>query len=262
MTSETFKRKDNYEIISNEKVAVSDIYEMVIDCGLVDAKPGQFVNVYVDGVLLPRPISIADYEEERGILHLIYRVVGDGTKIMANLKQNDKITLMIGLGNGFDLDANSKKPLVIGGGLGVAPLYYLTKELRKRNKDPKVILGFNSFSDQFIIHRYEILLNRYGDDYKSLEVANYEKNGLLVTDYMTLPRFSKCDYFYTCGPKPMLKAVCNISKTDGEVSMEERIACGIGQCKCCSIETNEGMKTICHDGPVLKKSLVRWCDHE
>jgi len=239
--------RGEYGILHNEPVN-NGIFQMIIQTGPLNIEPGQFVNVTIPGVFLPRPILVANYSQ--GLLSLIYRVVGEGTELMSGMKQGDNITIMTGLGNGFDLNAKTEKPLIIGGGLGVAPLHYLAVKLKEQGLDPTILLGFKSMEDAFYLSKFQ---NRLPET----EVA-LESEGKLVTDLLKELPPDSYDYFYTCGPKPMLKVINDIVLTDGEFSLEERMACGIGQCKCCSIQTNDGMKTLCHDGPVLKKGLVRW----
>jgi len=242
------KRIENAKIASNVKISVANIYCMTVVNVEDEIKPGQFVNVSVPGVLLPRPISVTDYKGNQ--LSLIYRVVGEGTENMTRLEKGETITLLTGLGNGFDLDVETKRPLVIGGGLGAAPLFYLTKELKKRCLKPKVLLGFKNDEESF----YRGQFRRITDD---LDIA-YDVEGKLVTDLLQDLSDEEYDYFYACGPKPMLESVNNIAVTQGEFSLESRMACGIGMCKCCSVETNDGMKTLCKDGPALKKGIIRW----
>lgn len=242
------RRIEDAKIVDNIKISATNIYRMTIANIKDDIVPGQFVNVTVPGVLLPRPISVADYKNDE--LSLIYRVVGSGTETMSQMNKGDKLTLLTGLGNGFDLNAQTNRPLVIGGGMGAAPLFYLIKGLKKKGKNPKVLLGFKNGEDEF----YRGQFKRITDN---IEVS-YDDDGELVTNLLENLDESDYDYFYACGPKPMLKAVSDISLTDGELSLESRMACGIGMCKCCSIETNDGMKTLCKDGPVLKKGTIRW----
>ncbi len=243
------RRIENARIADNIKISATNIYRLTI-AGVEDnILPGQFVNVSVPGVLLPRPISVTDYKANNE-LTLVYRVVGKGTEIMSQMNKGDVLTLLTGLGNGFNLEADTEKPLVIGGGMGAAPLFYLIKELKKRKKTPKVLLGFKNGEDEFLRGKFKKLL----DD---IHVA-YDDEGVLVTNLLEELNENDYDYFYACGPKPMLKAVSDASLTDGELSLESRMACGIGMCKCCSTETTDGMKTLCKDGPVLKKGTIRW----
>lgn len=245
------KKRDSFVIESNKLIA-KDVFEMVL-CGDTSAiqQPGEFVNVTVPGKFLSRPISVS-FSDERSVT-LIYKVVGEGTEILSQLKPNQELVLLTGLGHGFNVDVDTKKPLLIGGGMGVAPLYKLAFELKKRDKDATIITGFRSREDVIL---YEKLCELY-PTHVTLEDALH-LNEKRVTDLLQHLTLEDYDYFYACGPKPMLKAVCDMALTDGEVSLESRMACGIGQCKCCSIETNDGMKTLCKDGPVLQKGLVRW----
>lgn len=243
-------KRDSFKLLSNEMVA-NDVFEMKLigDTSAIKG-PGQFVNITVPGVFLPRPISVSDYDENS--LDILYKVVGKGTDIMSEMKPNEELTIMTGLGNGFDLNVPCEKPLLIGGGLGVAPLYKLAKELKKLGKHATIITGFKTEEDVIL---YEKLSEQF------LAYMALETNGKyrLVTDFFeSIPNFEEYDYFYACGPKPMLKAVCDNLDIDGEVSLESRMACGIGVCKCCSVETEDGMKTLCKDGPVLKRGQVRW----
>ncbi len=245
------KRIDEYSILSNERINENDVYEIILVGNSYGIKPGQFVQVRLPGKFLSRPFSIAYHTDDT--IHIVYRVVGSGTEAMSNLVEGEKLTLFTGLGNGFDLEVDTKNPLLIGGGTGVAPLYDLLCSLIDRGIDVKVLLGFRNENDSFYVSKFEELAPSYVS-YESNEKYRY------VTDY--IKEFHEegidYDYFYGCGPKPMLKAVNDVILSDGEVSLEARMACGFGQCKCCSIETNEGMKTVCKEGPVFKKTLVKW----
>ena len=243
-------KRDSFKIESNEMVA-NDVFEMKLmgDTSAIKA-PGQFVNISVPGVFLPRPISVSDYDENS--LDIFYKVVGKGTDIMSEMNPGENLTLLTGLGNGFDLNVPCRKPLLIGGGLGVAPLYKLAVELKKRGKDATIITGFKTEEDVILDQK----LNDLYFTYVALE--NNGKHRLVTDVFEHIPDMEQYDYFYACGPKPMLKAVCDSLDIDGEVSLEARMACGIGQCKCCSVETEDGMKTLCKDGPVLKRGIVRW----
>lgn len=252
------KRKEECKIIKNEPLNLNGVYEMSLKSNnSFDIKPGQFVNVRIPSKFLARPLSVSFINNQ--VMDLAYKVVGDGTKEMSCMKPGDKLEILTGLGNGYDLSVDTKRPLLIAGGTGAASIFYLAYELKMSGINPKVILGFKSEDDMFYINEF---INLLGDDV-TITLENkpnksdyaYFIKGNLVTDVLDKIDY---DYFYACGPKPMLKAVCEQSLTDGEVSLESRMACGIGQCKCCSIETNDGMKTLCNDGPVLKKGLVRW----
>jgi dihydroorotate dehydrogenase electron transfer subunit len=236
-----------FTLLSNEKIA-KNTYECVLSGDITDIKCGQFVNITIDGQYLRRPISVCD--AENGKLTLIYKVVGVGTEKMANMIPGTKLDLLTGLGNGYDVANAGDKPLLIGGGAGVPPMYKLCKELVGEGKKVSVILGFGSKDEVF-----------YEDEFKSLGAETYVTTvdgsyGIkgFVTDAMDIDY----TYFYTCGPEPMLKAVYNKSVTSGQFSFEERMGCGFGTCMGCSCKTKYGNKRICKDGPVLVKEEIIW----
>lgn len=239
-----------YKIISNENIA-KDIYKMVLD-GDTSAfsAPGQFLNIKLDGFYLRRPISVCDYDENS--ITIIYKVVGGGTEFMSTMKEGDCLDVLTGLGNGFDTSLSGNKPLVIGGGVGVPPMYDLCKKLISEGKKPTAILGFNSAEDAFYVDEFKALgaetIVTTADGSKGLK--GFVTNGMdKVEDY---------SYFYTCGPEPMLKAVYEKSATSGQLSFEERMGCGFGACMGCSCKTKYGSKRICKDGPILVKEEVIW----
>ncbi len=210
--------------------------------------PGQFVNIKLDGFFLRRPISVCDCED--GTLTIVYKVVGSGTEAMSTMKEGS-LDILTGLGNGYDLSVSGNKPLLIGGGVGVPPLYMLAKKLIEEGKDVSVILGFNTKSEVF-----------YEDEFKALGAkvlvttvdGSYGIKGF-VTNAMDGIDYT---YFYTCGPEPMLKAVYNTSVTEGQFSFEERMGCGFGACMGCSCKTITGYKRICKEGPVMRKEEILW----
>ena len=212
-------------------------------------KPGQFVNIKLDGLFLRRPISVNDVENDK--LTLIYKVVGKGTEQMSNMVCGETLDILTGLGNGYDISKSGNKPLLIGGGVGVPPLYMLAKKLISDKKDVSVILGFNTKDEIF-----------YEDEFKALGAkvyvttvdGSYGQKGFVTTPMDGLDY----TYTYTCGPEPMLKAVYKTSKTSGEYSFEERMGCGFGACMGCSCKTLYGNKRICKDGPVLVKEEIIW----
>ena len=210
---------------------------------------GQFVNIKLDGFFLRRPISVCDSED--GILTLIYKVVGKGTEYMSTLTVGEKLDILTGLGNGYDLTASGSKPLLVGGGVGVPPLYKLAKNLIKEGKDVTVILGFNTKSEIFWKEEFELA----GAKVIVATVDGSEGVRGFVTDAMKGLDYT---YFYSCGPEPMLKALYNASVTSGEMSFEERMGCGFGACMGCSCKTVTGNKRICKEGPVLKKEDIIW----
>ena len=210
---------------------------------------GQFVNIKIDGLYLRRPISVCDYDEKT--LTLIYKIVGEGTEKLIEMKAGEKLDVLVGLGNGYNLENSGNKPLLIGGGVGVPPLYNLCKKLRAEGKEVSVILGFNSKLEVFYKEEFEKLgASVFVTTVDGSEgIKGFVTNALDNIDYT---------YFYTCGPEPMLKAVYNATKTGGEFSFEERMGCGFGACMGCSCKTKYGNKRICKDGPVLLKEEIIW----
>ena len=237
-----------FEIVSNEALTDS-VYKMVLAGDTSDiTNCGQFVNIQLDGLYLRRPISVCDYDEKT--LTIVYKVVGKGTEAMAAMGAGVKLDILTGLGNGYDLTLAGDKPVLLGGGVGVPPMYNLAKKLRAMGKEVKVILGFNVKSEIF----YEEEFKALGCDVTVTTVdGSYGVKGF-VTD--ALPE--EYTDFYTCGPEPMLKAVYRASKTSGQMSFEERMGCGFGACMGCSCKTLTGYKRICKDGPVMKKEEILW----
>ena len=210
---------------------------------------GQFVNIRLDGFYLRRPISVCDVSGDR--LTLIFKVVGRGTEKMAEASVGEQFSLLIGLGNGYDTTLSGERPLLIGGGAGVPPMYMLCRELIKEGRTPTVILGFNSRDEVF----FEREFSRLGAKViVATADGSYGVRGF-VTDAMAGVDYS---YFYTCGPEPMLKAVYKATVTSGQMSFEERMGCGFGACMGCSCKTITGYKRICKEGPVMKKEEIIW----
>ena len=239
-----------FEIKENRPLT-KDIMEMVLAGDTSDiTRPGQFVNIKLDGLYLRRPISICDAEE--GKLTLIYKVVGKGTEQMRDMTEGT-LDILSSLGNGYDTSISGEKPLLIGGGVGVPPLYMLAKELRKEGKKVSVILGFNTKDEIFYEEEFKALGCKV---YVTTVDGSYGIKGF-VTEAM-----KEIDYthFFTCGPEPMLKAVWNASETSGQLSFEERMGCGFGACMGCSCKTLTGFKRICKDGPIMMKEEILWKD--
>ncbi len=237
-----------FEIVSNRKIA-DNTYETVLSGDISDiSAPGQFVNIKLDGFYLRRPISVCDAED--GKLTIIYKAVGEGTAYMASLSAGDKLLVLTGLGNGYDLSVSGDKPLLIGGGAGVPPMYMLAKQLIAQGKDVTVILGFGKESEVFYKEEFEALGARV---IVATADGSYGVKGF-VTD--ALP--DEYSYFYTCGPEPMLKALYDKTETSGQFSFEERMGCGFGACMGCTCKTKYGNKRICRDGPVLVKEEIIW----
>ena len=211
-------------------------------------RPGQFINILLNGLYLRRPISVCDCEGD--VVTIIYKVVGKGTKQMQKM-QSGTLDVLSGLGNGYDTSLSGDTPLLLGGGVGVPPLYLLAKELIASGKKVSVILGFNTKSEIFFAEEFKAL----GASVTVTTVDGSEGIKGFVTDAMKNMDYS---YFYTCGPEPMLKAIYNTSTTSGQLSFEERMGCGFGACMGCSCKTLYGNKRICKDGPVLVKEEIIW----
>ncbi len=243
-------KKGIFTVLTNEKLT-DNVYKMTLkgDTSAIE-RPGQFVNIQLDGLYLRRPISVCDYEE--GKLTVIYKVVGKGTKQMSTFTYGKELDVLSGLGNGYFTYFSGDKPLLIGGGVGVPPLYNLAKELLKEGKTPTVIIGFNTLSEVFYKEAFEKL---------GVKVFVATADGSMgikgfVTD--AIKEVGEYTYVYTCGPEPMLKAVYNATTTSGEYSFEERMGCGFGACMGCTCKTKYGNKRICKDGPVLVKEEIIW----
>lgn len=242
--------KQGFFKIEEQKKIAKDVFLMRLsgDTSAITAS-GQFVNIKLDGFFLRRPISVCDYDENS--LTIIYKVVGEGTDAMSKMSVGDTLDVLTGLGNGYDLSISGENPLLIGGGVGVPPMYNLCKKLICEGKKVTVILGFNGKDDVFAEKEF----NDLGAKVIVTTVdGSYGIKGF-VTDAMKALDYS---YFYTCGPEPMLKAVYNQSKTSGQFSFEERMGCGFGACMGCSCKTKYGNKRICKDGPVLVKEEIIW----
>ena len=236
------------KVIENEALN-SQVMEMTLEGDVSEIRAGQFVNIKIDGLYLRRPISVCEVNGNE--LTIIYKIVGKGTEVMSRLKQGAVLDVLTGLGNGYDLTSAGDKPLLIGGGVGVPPMYELCKQLIKQGKFVTVILGFNTKQEVF----YEKEFKALGATVMVTTVdGSYGLKGF-VTDAMKSVKYS---YFYTCGPEPMLKAVHKQSVSDGEMSFEERMGCGFGACMGCSCKTLTGNKRICKEGPVLKKGEILW----
>ncbi len=228
-----------------------NVYEMKLS-GIADAdiRPGQFVNVKAGNQFLRRPISVCDAEGDT--LTLVYRVNGEGTLAMSRLQPGESADVLLELGNGYDLSSAGQHPLLVGGGVGIPPLYYLAKELKKQGIRPSVILGFNTVSELF----YETAFRAVCDDVTVTTAdGSYGVKGF-VTD--ALPE--ECTHTYACGPLPMMKALYRALPVSGQFSLEERMGCGFGACMGCSVQTKTGNKRVCKEGPVFRKEDLLWED--
>ncbi len=229
----------------------ANVYRMRLEGkGLEEQKPGGFVNISLEGLFLRRPISV--YDSEPGSLTILYKVVGKGTARMAAMKHGETLDVLTGLGNGYDLSKAGDRPLLLGGGVGVPPLYLLAKHLIAAGKKVHAVLGFNTADEVFGEEEFKAL--GCGVTVTTADGSYGEKG--FVTD--ALPK--NYSYFYTCGPEPMLRAVYRATKKSGQFSFEERMGCGFGACMGCSCRTITGNKRICREGPVLEKEEILWDD--
>ena len=240
-----------FEIESNRPLT-EQVFEMRLrgDASAI-RRAGQFVNIAVEGLFLRRPISVCDFTDDS--LTLIYKVVGEGTARMAKMQAGERLDILTGLGNGFDADRTISKALLVGGGVGVPPLYRLTKDLVARGKEVTAVLGFNRadeifYADEFAAAGARVIIATADGSVgtKGFVTDAIRENGVVF------------DYFYACGPLPMLRALCDATAADGELSFEERMGCGFGACMGCSCKTHNGNKRICKEGPVLRKDEIIW----
>lgn len=241
-------KQSSFKIITNAPLNAK-IYKIVLSGDTSQIKrSGQFVNIRLDGKYLRRPISVSDYDETT--LTLIYKIAGSGTEQLSHMESGKNLDILTGLGNGYDIEKSGDRPLLIGGGVGVPPLYRLCRDLIAQGRKVQVILGFNTKDESFYIEEFKAL---------GAEVTVTTVDGTLgakgfVTD--VLPK--EYSYFYCCGPEPMLKAVYKGTGTSGQFSFEERMGCGFGACMGCSCKTITGFKRICKEGPVLEKEEILW----
>ena len=236
-----------FTIISNE--ALTDVvYKMVLE-GDTSAitNCGQFVDLRLPEKYLRRPISVCDYDETT--LTLIYKVVGSGTEIMAKLPEGTKLDVLTGLGNGYDTSLSGDAPVLVGGGVGVPPMFNLCKQLISQGKPPQVVLGFNTGAEIFLAEEFKAL----GADVHIATADGSCGTKGFVTDVIKNLNYT---YFYSCGPMPMFKAMENVMSTSGQYSFEERMGCGFGACMGCTIQTKSGYKRVCKDGPVFFREEV------
>ena len=235
-----------FEIQSNEQIA-KNVYRMQLSGDTTGILPGQFVNIRVQGQFLRRPISVCNIAD--GILTIIYKVVGVGTEAMSHLSVGTQLDVLTVLGNGYDLTKAGDEPLLVGGGVGVPPMYMLARQLRELGKNVRVILGFNTKDEVF----YEEEFRALGCDVTVTTVDG--SHG--VKGFVTNALDGQQSYYYTCGPLPMIKALLQAAGTNGEVSMEERMGCGFGACMGCTIQTNQGPKRVCKEGPVFPAEILQ-----
>ena len=237
-----------FSVLSQRKLT-QNVYELKLrgDCAAI-TRPGQFVNLWLDGLYLRRPISVCDREGES--FTVLYELVGQGTRLLAAMEAGETLDVLTGLGNGFDLRAGGERPLLIGGGTGLSPLYGLAKALRKAGARPTAILGFNTASEVF-----------FAEDFAALgveTVVTTADGSRGVEGFVTDAMERKHTGFYACGPTAMLRAVCEKSGLPGELSFDQRMGCGFGACMGCTMQTVSGPKRVCRDGPVFRREEVLW----
>ena len=237
-------------IVEENRPLTRDVYRMVLagDTSAVTV-PGQFVNIALAGFYLRRPISVCDWDGQT--LTILYKVVGQGTRYMGGLKSGEKLDVLTGLGNGYDMGKSGPSPMLIGGGVGIPPLFGLAKRLIAQGKTPTAILGFNTAVERF----YEEEFRALGVTVTVTTADGSAGTKGFVTDGM---RGKSPTFLYVCGPEAMLRAVYEATDCDGQFSFEERMGCGFGACMGCSCETKYGYKRICKDGPVLERGEILW----
>ena len=236
-----------YTIQSNEQIA-KNVYRMQLAGDTTGILPGQFVNIRVEGQFLRRPISVCNIID--GVLTIIYKVVGSGTEAMSHLPVGTILDILIVLGNGYDLTKAGDTPLLVGGGVGVPPMYMLARQLREMGKSVKVILGFNTKDEVF-----------YEEEFRALGcnvIVTTADGSHGIKGFVTNAMDGQQSYYYTCGPLPMIKALINTLGSNGEVSMEERMGCGFGACMGCTIQTTIGPKSVCKEGPVFPAEIIQF----
>lgn len=239
-------QQEQFTILENQPLTAS-VFRMVLagNAGEI-RKPGQFVEVRLPGFFLRRPISVCDWQDNR--LTLIYKVAGQGTQAMTAMAPGTPLDVLTGLGNGYDLSPAGQNPVLVGGGVGVPPLYALCKALLAEGKSPAVVLGFNTKDEVFYQREFQAL----GVPATVTTVDGSQG----IPGFVTAGLPQDYTYVYACGPLPMLRAVNAEAKTPGQFSMEERMGCGFGACMGCTIQTKHGPKRVCKDGPVFLREEV------
>lgn len=234
-------------VISNEKIA-RGVYKLALDAdgGMIE-RPGQFVKIGVPGFFLKRPMSVCDFEN--GVLTVIYKVLGKGTDALTKVKINEKLEILMPLGNGFEIEQACKRTALFGGGVGLPPMYFLAKALLKQGKEVEVLAGFNCGDEVFLVEELKDL---------GCKVQVATMDGACGQKGTVTSLQAEYDYFYACGPTAMLKAVSAMNKIPGQLSLEERMGCGFGACMGCSIMTAAGAKRVCKEGPVFYKEDLIW----
>ena len=238
--------KGVWHIVSNERIA-EKVYRMILKGKTDGIRPGQFVEIAIPGLFLRRPISVSDIHGDE--LAIIYKVVGQGTDRMTAMQAGEEIDILAGLGNGYDLSLCGNEALLIGGGVGVPPLIYAAKKLREMGKKVRVVMGFNTKGEVFGEEAFIAL----GCETTVCTMDGSSGIKGVVTDVIEKP----APYYYACGPLPMIKAILRTIGTNGQISMEERMGCGVGICVGCTIETKDGFKRVCKEGPVFSADRIK-----
>ncbi|MHA6251360.1 dihydroorotate dehydrogenase electron transfer subunit [Oceanobacillus sp. CAU 1775] len=247
-------RKTKMKVIEVNEIAL-DTFEIILEDEYItsQAVPGQFIYIALPGFTLRRPISIADINKEKQQLTILFKKLGKGTEKLALVAKDTELDVLGPNGNGFPLDVSASSTVVlIGGGIGVPPLYYLGRKLKERGIDVKAVLGFQTKAAIF----YEKQFKELGETIIVTDDGTYGETGFVTDVIDQLPAFQT---YYSCGPTGMLKAVKEkLHDTQGYISLEERMGCGVGACSACFIpSTNkEGFMKICHDGPVFRAKEV------
>lgn len=240
-----------YTVVDNRWIGTNTMMMILEGATERFSAPGQFINIAVPGFTLRRPISVCDIEGD--YITVVYDVVGHGTEALSEMEAGRKLDILPALGNGFDMSKCGERPVLLGGGVGCPPIYSLAKNLLSIDVLPTVVLGFNTDERMIMIEQFENLDIPF---YVATVDGSYGTQGF-VTDVIAREALNP-DYFYACGPLPMLRALCTQLDIPGQVSLEARMACGFGVCMCCSLETRRGPKRICKDGPVFDKEDLIW----
>lgn len=243
----------NYQmtILSNQNIA-DNTYEMKLEgTGIKESRPGQFINIKLEGYYLRRPISIS--HQDADIITIVYKVAGNGTFDMSKYEEGKVLDILTPLGNGYDISKSGKQPLIIGGGAGVSPMFGLGRALKSVGKEPIAVLGFNTKDEIYYVDKFEAA---------GIKTVIATADGSCGTKGFVTDCIDGLDFdcFYACGPNPMLQALDKTidGKIPGWMSFEERMGCGFGACMGCSCKTKNGNKRVCKDGPVFERAEVIW----
>ena len=252
------KQIADFKLVEKQDFGRSVLLRLRAERPLPEIQPGQFVQVRVDGspnTYLRRPISIHDVDFQQNEITLLVQQVGEGTRHLAAVEKDDMINMVLPLGNGFSFPVKEEKFLLVGGGIGIAPLYYFAKVLNEKGIRPTLLLGGKSESDLLRLAGYQQL----GDTFVTTEDGSRGEKGFVTMH--SLWQKQSFDKIYVCGPKPMMKAVAKLAAEKNiwcEVSLENLMACGLGACLCCVEDTIDGHVCVCKEGPVFNTRRLRW----